>query len=132
MQPRLLAFLADTESTIRAERPEPSSDSSWEMSRSVNYTLGIARLTLGTKSSSGERSSEGSILLQSYKLADGTICLRATVTWKDPSIETIHPIFAKPELRWSVEAELLASVWLAGPASKPAVALEEPALLAAG
>ncbi len=132
MQTRLLAFLAETERAVRAERPEPQPDAKWETMRAVNYRLGLARLTFGSRAPSGEYQAMGGLMLQSFELADETVCLKATLTWQDSGSEISHPIFAKPMLDWGAEADRLATVWLSGPHTKKASAAAESELLAAG
>ena len=132
MQTRLLAFLAETERSIRAGRPEPQPGATWENSRSVNYRLGLARLSLWARAASGELSPLGTVLLQSFKLADGNVCLKANLTWQEGGIEISHSIYAKPEVEWEAEAGRVAAFWVAGPASKDAPLQEPPELLAAG
>lgn len=132
MQTRLLGFLVEIERAVRAERPQPMAAAEWETARSVNYGLGLARLTLGARTSTGELHALGGILLQSFRLADGMVCLRATLTWQDSGSELSHPIYAKPLLNWDSEASRLASTWMSGPSSKPASIDETPELLAAG
>lgn len=132
MQTRLLAFLDETQRSICSERPEPRPGSVWDASRSVNYTLGLARLVLGSRDPAGKLSPIGCLLLQSFKLADGTLCLKANLTWNESDVEISHPIYAKPVLEWAGEAGLLAAAWLAGPPPKVAPIVQEPELLAAG
>jgi hypothetical protein len=137
MQTRLLAFLADTEQAIRSERNEPRKACSWDNSRSVNYSAGVARMAFGARESSGETRPLGGLLLQSFELADATICLKATLSWQDSDLQFCIPIFAKPALDWDAEARRLAETWLSGPtpanAARPiAVSADDPALLAAG
>lgn len=137
MQTRLLAFLSDTEQAIRAEKNEPKTACAWDNSRSVNYSAGVARMALGARESSGDTLPLGGLLLQSYELADETVCLKATLTWQDSEMQFCVPIFAKPLLDWGAEARRLADTWLSGPppaneARPSADSVEEPALLAAG
>jgi hypothetical protein len=132
MQTRLLAFLSETESAIRARRPEPRSGAAWETSRTVNYGLGLARLVLGARDSSGDFSQLGDLLLQSFQLADGSLCLRARLSWKDSKAEVSRPVYEKPELEWGSEAGCLAVAWMDGPPEQAAGPSQEPALLAAG
>jgi len=130
MQTRLLAFLAETERAVRVGKPEPLPGSQWEAARSVNYGLGLARLSLGARSISGEHVAH--LLLQSFKLADGTVCLKANLAWTEAGAELSHPIYSKPSLDWGAEALRLAAVWLSGPTAKPLPISETPELLAAG
>jgi hypothetical protein len=132
MQTRLLAFLAETQRAICAERSEPRPGSAWEASRSVNYALGLARLNLASKEFSGKTSSLGSLLLQSFKLADGTLCLKANLSWPGSTADVSRPIYAKPGLDWEEEARALASLWLSGPPADVVHVEREPELLAAG
>jgi hypothetical protein len=132
MQTRLLAFLAETQRFICAERPEPQPESSWVTSRSVNYGQGLARLTIGAKDRAGKLTALGSVLVQSFKLADGTPCLKAHLAWPESDANIIHPIYSKPNLEWENEAALLASTWLSGPPAKVLPIVQEAALLAAG
>jgi hypothetical protein len=132
MQTRLLAFLADTQSSLFAERPEPRPDTSWHTSRSVNYRQGLARLVLGAKDKAGKVTPLGTILVQSFKLADGTPCLKAHLAWPESDGNIMHPIYAKPFLDWANEAAQLASAWLSGPPAKMTPVIQDTELLAAG
>lgn len=137
MQTRLLSFLAETEQAIRAEKTEPRTSCSWDNSRSVNYSSGVARMAFGARESSGDTRPLGGLLLQSYELADETICMKATLSWEDSDMQFCLPIFAKPLLDWDAEAKRLAETWLAGPTpagtARPIAQLhEEPELLATG
>ncbi len=132
MQTRLLAFLADTQRFICAERPEPRPNSSWEASRSVNYGQGLARLSLGARDFAGNVTPLGSVLVQSFKLADGTPCLKAHLAWPESDANITHPIFSKPHLEWANEAAQLASAWLSGPPARISPVDQDTELLAAG
>jgi hypothetical protein len=132
MQTRLLAFLAETERAIVAERSEPRPESVWEASRSVNYVQGLARLTLGARDRAGSVRPLGSVLVQLFKLADGTPCLKAHLTWPESDAEIAHPIYSKPTLDWTIEATQLAAAWLAGPPGRVTPISQEPDLMAAG
>jgi hypothetical protein len=133
MQTRLLAFLHETERSIRAGKPEPAPSATWETTRSVNYALGLAKLTLAAKTGTGPATPQGSVLLQSFKLADSTVCLKATLSWGGAEMDVTHPIFSKPTLNWEAEASRLADAWICGPAEQAAeIRHEESILLAAG
>ncbi|HEY1763995.1 MAG TPA: hypothetical protein VGF85_03665 [Opitutaceae bacterium] len=132
MQTRLLAFLAETERSIRAGKSEPREGATWEILRSVNYRLGLARLALAARDPSGIVTPIGAVLLQSFKLADGNVCLRANLAWQEAGQETSLTIYAKPDLQWQAEAERVASAWLTGPVAKDAALHETTPLLAAG
>ena len=132
MQTRLLAFLAEIERSIRAGKPVPRQGAAWENLRSVNYRLGLARLALAARDPSGDLTPIGTVLLQSFKLADGNVCLKASLAWQEGASESSHSIYAKPEVEWEAEAIRTAAAWLSGPAPKEAPLHEPAALLAAG
>jgi hypothetical protein len=72
------------------------------------------------------------VLVQEFKLADGTHCLKANLSWQESDAEVAHPIYAKPHLDWQHEAAQLAAAWTAGPPAKVTPLVDEPELLAAG
>lgn len=113
MHSRLLSFLSDIERSLAADDPSPE-DGSWESSRSVNYHLGLARLTLAVRTADGLKP-RGSILLQGYQLADGTPCLKAALSWSGSESGAVHAIFSKPDINWTSEARKVAAEWMAGP-----------------
>jgi hypothetical protein len=132
MHNRLLSFLTDVEKALVADDPAPS-DGSWEAARTVNYHLGLARLMLGVRLPEGGKTDpRGTILLQSYQLADGTPCLKAALSWTGSDRNTVRSLFTKPEVDWTREARKIAAEWMAGPPAKaetPAeAALDTPAL----
>ena len=135
MHPRLLSFLCDIERALAADDPAPA-DGSWATSRTVNYHLGLARLTLGVRpAEDGPIGPRGTILLQSYQLADGSPCLKAALSWHGSNSGAVHAIYAKPEVNWTGEARKIAAAWLAGPptaAIAPLAESTEPLAAAAG
>ncbi len=112
---RLLSFLSDIERSLAADDPSPS-DGTWSNTRSVNYHMGLARLNLGVKTTQNTLA-RGSILLQSYLLADGTPCLKAALTWTGTESSTVRAIFSKPGVNWVSEARKVAAEWMGGPPS---------------
>jgi hypothetical protein len=128
MHSRLLSFLSDFERSLLADDPSPD-DGSWQTSRTVNYRSGLARLQLSVRLPDQTTKSRGSILLQSYSLADGTPCLKAHLGWTGTELTTAHAMFSKPGNDWKSEARRLAAQWMAGaPAPQPAE-VEEPAVV---
>lgn len=111
MHTRLLSFLSDFERALAADDPAPL-DGTWETSRTVNYHLGLARLNLGVRTTSG-LISRGQVLLQSYALADGTPCLKAGLSWNGSAQNATHSIFSKPDVNWTSEARKVAAEWMA-------------------
>lgn len=118
MPTRLLSFLSDLEHALAADDPSPS-DGAWENKRSVNYHLGLARLLLGVRlPEGGKNEPRGSILLQSYQLADGSPCLKAALSWAGTDRNVVRSIFSRPDVDWTREARKIAAEWMAGPPAK--------------
>lgn len=123
MLPRLLCFLSDIERALAADDPTPN-DGQWENSRTVNYSLDLARLCLNARGADAALHPRGIVNLQAFTLADGTACLKAALTWTGSEAESVQAIYTKPGLNWKSEARRVAAVWLGGP---PAVATVTPA-----
>lgn len=115
MHNRLLSFLSDLERAIVADDPQPDGDGTWSATRIVNYHLGLARLSLQVRPAAGAGQPRGVVTVQSYALADGTPCLKATLGWSGHKAVRTLPVFTKPGLDWTSEARKIASTWLAGP-----------------
>lgn len=128
MHSRLLSFLSDFEHALLADDPSPD-DGTWQTSRAVNYRNGLARLQLTVQMPDRSVKPRGTVLLQSYNLADGTACLKAHLGWAGAEATTLHSIFSKPGSDWKSAARRLASNWMAGPPA-PAVPtlIEEPVM----
>jgi hypothetical protein len=133
MHIRLLSFLTDVEKAMAADDPSPS-DGSWDTVRTINYHLGLARLSLGVRPATGKTEQRGVILLQSYHLADGTPCLKAALSWNASTSTVVRSIYSKPDVNWTSEARKVAAEWLAGPppAVSEAVPAERPETLDPG
>lgn len=130
MHTRLLSFLSDFERAIQADDPSPD-EGSWQTSRAVNYRTGLARLQLTVALPDKQLRPRGTVLVQSYKLADGAACLKAQLTWADSEQAVMHSIFAKPGCDWKSEARRLAAKWMAGAPAMVSIAVEEPEAVAA-
>ena len=88
----------------------------------VNFKDGLARMTLSVPEETGTPPAGGAILIQSFLLANGALCLKAMLNWdRSPASATIA-VHAKPELDWDAAARQIAAAWLAGP---PATATVE-------
>lgn len=109
---RLLSFLADIERALIAESPAVEGGA-WESQRMVSFHHGLARLTLSPPQ--GFESPGGSIFLQSFSLADGSLCLKASLNWKGSEAVQVVPVYSTPSLNWKLEASRIASTWLQGP-----------------
>ncbi|MBA4138135.1 MAG: hypothetical protein C0518_12535 [Opitutus sp.] len=128
MHTRMLSFLSDVERALAADDPAPD-DGSWETSRTVNYHLGLARLTLNVRSAAGV-APRGTVLLQGYQLADGTPCLKAALNWHGTESTNTRAIYSKPDINWTSEARKVAAEWMAGPPSDLLATADEPRALA--
>lgn len=114
MQPRLLSFFSDFERAILADDPSPE-DGSWVAERTVNYVAGLARMTLAVRLPDGTRRPRGTVFAQSFKLADGSPCLKAQFGWAGTDATTVHAIYDKPGCNWGSETRRLAAEWMSGP-----------------
>ena len=81
----------------------------------VNYHHGLARMTLTAPIGADPKQARGAIFLQSYTLADGTFCFKASLNWHGSDSFPVISIFTKPGLDWQAEAQRIASAWLTGP-----------------
>lgn len=120
MQTRLLSFLSDIERALATDDPNPD-EGTWEVTRTVNYNLGLARLVLGVRKTEGLKP-RGAILLQGYQLADGTPCLKAALSWIASEHNPVHAVFSKSETNWTSEARKIGAEWMAGPPAAAALA----------
>lgn len=109
---RLLSFLSDIEKAVIAESPAVDGGA-WTAARMVNFHHGLARLTLTP--CAGNDLCGGNISLQSYSLADGSVCLKAALNWDGSTASPTVSIFSTPKLNWKLEASRIGSLWLEGP-----------------
>lgn len=134
MATRLLSFLTDIEKSLLAELGMLEGPP-WETSRVVSYHQGLARMTLGQRTERGLEG-RGTILLQSYLLADGSQCLKANLNWAGSAETQVIAVYAKPQVNWRTEAASIATTWISGPpviaAAGEDSAREAEALSAAG
>ncbi|MDI1247576.1 MAG: hypothetical protein PSV13_01710 [Lacunisphaera sp.] len=115
MHTRLLSFLSDFHNALLADDPAPADGGSWACGRMVNYQLGLARMTLAVNLPTGGREDRGTVMLQSYALADGTPCLKAVLGWIGREKNQDRSIYARPDVDWRREARQIAAEWMAGP-----------------
>lgn len=111
---RLLSFLSDIERALIAESPAIDGGA-WSTNRMVNFHHGLARLTLTPKPAAADILSSGSIFLQAFVLADGSLCLKASLNWKGSDAFPVIAVYSTPTLNWKLEASRIASAWLEGP-----------------
>jgi alkylation response protein AidB-like acyl-CoA dehydrogenase len=115
MSPRLLSFLSEIEFALNADEPAPEGGA-WQSTRTVNHGLGLARLYLATRFNPERLQPLGSVQLQSHRLADGSVCLKAFLSWTGRTTEAVHAIYDQPRIDWAAEARRVAAVWLSGKA----------------
>jgi hypothetical protein len=111
---RLLPFLSDIERALIAQSPVVEGGA-WETHRMVNFHYGLARLTVTARSGAEMRVTSGTIFLQSYVLADGSLCLKASLNWNGSDALPVFSIYPSSTLNWKYEASRIASTWLQGP-----------------
>ena len=113
MATRLLSFLTEIEQALVKDPAENAP--TWNCQRIVNFKDRLARMTLSLPAESASPTSGGSILLQSFLLGDGSLCLRAVLSWDRSSATNTIAVHAKPGLDWVAEAKKIASAWQSGP-----------------
>ncbi len=111
---RLLSFLSDIERALVAESPVVEGGA-WTSHRMVNFQQQLARVTLTAHPSAELPVTGGTIFLQSFALADGSLCLKASLTWHGSESATTVAVYDTPGLNWKLEASKIASAWLEGP-----------------
>jgi hypothetical protein len=117
---RLLSFLTDVERAIRLEA-NADEGAVWEGTRIVNFKSGLARLTL-TLREADSGMPQGAVIVQHFRLANGSFCLKASLTWEGSENASTLCVYDTPFLNWKLEASRIASVWLAGPPAAATVA----------
>lgn len=120
---RLLSFISDIERALIAESPVVEGGA-WETNRMVNFHHGLARLTLNARAGVPLSSTGGTIFVQSFSLADGSLCLKASLNWKGSDALPIISVYSTPTVNWKLEASRIASAWMEGP---PAHSMVSPA-----
>lgn len=113
---RLLSFLSDIEHALIAESPMVDGGA-WDSNRMVNFNHGLARLTLTARAGNDLPVSGGTIFLQAFVLADGSLCLKANLNWKGSDAFPVMAVYSTPNVNWKLEASKIASAWLEGPPS---------------
>lgn len=111
---RLLSFLSDIERALIAESPVIDGGA-WETQRMVNFQLNLARLTLTARPGAELTSTGGTVFVQAFSLADGSLCLKASLSWKGSEALPVIAVYSTPNLNWKLEASRIASAWLEGP-----------------
>lgn len=116
---RLLSFLTDIERAVRLEANAGEGEI-WDASRIVNFKTGLARLTLTCRDLESGMP-HGTILVQHFGLANGSFCMKASLTWQGSEAAQTLAVYDTPLLNWKLEASRIASTWLAGPPAETAM-----------
>ena len=111
---RLLSFLSEIERAL-ARGTSAAGAAPWETSRMVNFHHGLARLTLKSSAKTDQPGMEGTIFLQAFTLADGSMCIKASLGWNDSDEVPVIAVYSTPVLIWRQEAARIATAWLKGP-----------------
>ena len=111
---RLLSFISDIERALIAESPVVDGGA-WETNRMVNFHHGLARLTLTARPGADLPVTGGTIFLQAFVLADGSLCLKASLNWRGSDAFPVIAVYSTPSLNWKLEASRIASTWMEGP-----------------
>jgi hypothetical protein len=117
---RLLSFLTDVERAIRLEA-NADEGAVWDSTRMINFQTGLARLTL-TLREPDSGMPHGTLLVQHFRLANGSFCLKANLNWAGSEASPTLAVYDTPLLNWSLEASRIASAWLAGPPAVTTIA----------
>ena len=119
---RLLSFLSEIEKAVVAESPVIDGGA-WEAIRMVNFHQGLARLTLNPRPENEFPS--GAIFIQAFHLGDGSLSIKASLSWQGSDASPVLCVYSTPRLNWKLEASRIASTWLEGPSSVIAVQSSE-------
>jgi hypothetical protein len=113
---RLLSFLSEIERALLAESPAVDGGA-WQSNRMVNFDLGLARLTLTPNPTADLPFPPGTILLQAFSLADGSLCIKASLNWQGSAAIPVLAVYSTPGTNWKLEASRIASAWIEGPSA---------------
>lgn len=111
---QLLSFLTEIGDAL-IKQSVSDMGPTWDITRMVNYHHGLGRMTLTPPAGADETQMRGTIFLQTYRLADGSLCLKANLSWHGSERLSSLTVFTKPGLKWRAETAQIASTWLAGP-----------------
>ena len=125
---RLLSFLTEIERSLLAESPVVEGGA-WETTRMINFHSHLARLTLRARPEAELPVTGGTIFLQCFALADGSLCLKATLNWKDSEAQPVIPVYDVPGLNWKLAASSIASKFLEGPSITSVATISQDANL---
>jgi hypothetical protein len=116
MSSRLISFLSEIEQAL-VQHSSSAPGATWAVTRMVSYHNSLARMVLTPLAALDNTHGRGSIFLQSFALADGSLCVKATLSWDGNDAHPIISVYSKPLVDWTGEADRIASAWIAGPAA---------------
>jgi hypothetical protein len=111
---RLLSFLTEIERALAAASLG-GARGAWDTSRMLNFHYGMGRLTLRPRANPDHAAISGNIFVQTFSLADGSPCLKASLGWDGSEALPVIAIYSTPTLNWRQEAVRIANAWLKGP-----------------
>lgn len=111
---QILSFLSEIGDALNKQSVSDMGPT-WDIARIVNYHEGLGRMTLTPPAGADETQWRGVIFLQTYELADGSLCLKANLGWQGNERYSTITVYSKPGLNWRKETAQIASAWLAGP-----------------
>jgi hypothetical protein len=111
---QLLSFLTEIGDAL-IKQSVSDMGPTWDITRMVNYHHGLGRLTLTPPAGADPTQMRGTVFLQTYRLADSSLCLKANLSWQGSEQFSTITVYAKPGLKWRTETAQIASAWLAGP-----------------
>ena len=111
---RLLSFITEIERALNAESPVVEGGA-WNSLRLVNFRQQLARVTLTANPAAELPIIGGSVFVQCFTLADGSICLKASLSWTGSESSQTIAVYDTPGLNWRLEASRIASTFLEGP-----------------
>lgn len=111
---QLLTFLSEIGDSL-TKQSVADMGPTWEISRMVNYHQGLGRMVLTPPAGADESQMHGAIFLQTFQLADGSLCLKANLNWHGTEQVSAITVFSKPGLNWRSATKQIATAWLAGP-----------------
>jgi hypothetical protein len=111
---RLLSFISDIERALRTGSRTPEG-AAWEAHRMINFQHCLARLTLKARPGAETSISGGVIFVQAFALADGSLCVKASLNWTGSTDLPVIAVYDRPSVNWKQEAGRVATAWLKGP-----------------
>jgi hypothetical protein len=110
----LLSFFSSVERTLVAESGA-AGGGKWKSQRMLDFQHGFGRLTLTPRPDCVSDKRSGAIFVQAFSLANGSLCLKASLTWNGSEALSVITVYPTTTSSWRAEASRIATAWLAGP-----------------